>query len=650
MIRKSLLIWIAFIFSTSFLTGQTRTRQNSTDTVYRIGNIDDYVRLNGYKHKTTPVDPEDVYIFKGLFGPREKTIIPYRKATSWKTYSKGSTSRLCIFLLDTTSTTWLGIANGLNSIAVPFSITNDVHEALKHKIVLLYPPVVSKDLNLDLFQQLRDFPKNGGVLIGFNLAAPSMGPVFGFKGTRFSASREKIQFDPQAGQLVSFCTTYREHEIYIGNFKVTPNAYESCAYLEPEYKPLATYEDGSAAVVRKVYNKGLALAMGIDLGHFTLVSHFSYASVFKHSRTNGFDPTLDVFYRIIKRIYLQYASPPVTLGMVPDNQPVAILITHDVDTRDAVPNSLIYADLEHRMGVRATYNIQTKYIRDGEDTSFFNADNLKYFKTLKNMGMEIASHSVSHTPFFSYIPMGTGDEMYPLYQPLYITNLSTFNETVLGELRVSKFLLDQLLDNNTVSFRAGYLDFSQNLHRALAAVGFRYSSSTMANNLFTHLPFQTLFDDQFNENLDVYEIPVTIEDEELPPMYERLNDAIFVTEQISKYGGVVNILIHPNVIGQKLEFLREYLDQYQSKAWFGSMSDYGSWFRARIHTQLDVTEDQGLVKVHLYCPYHIKQLPILIPSGMRLIDKQPARMEIRQDNNALVISDLVGSATLTLQY
>lgn len=641
------LILLTCLYGSTSLIAQNRNESNQE--VYRIGNVIDYVRDNGYKHRTIAVDPNNVHVFSGLIGPMDETIVPPRHRTSWKEYAKGATSRLSVLLLDTTST-WLGLVNGLNAHSIPFKITTDVNEAIKHSVIILYPGVSSKDINLDIFQKLKGYLHNGGVLIGFSLMAPSLGELFGYNGTDFSASRAWIRFDPTVSKLTSMCNTSLEREVRVGNFEVSPYAYETCAYLQPEYKPLARYEDGQPAIVQKLYNNGLALAIGIDLGHFTLVSHFNYDASFQRSVANGFEPTLDMFYRMIREVYLLFADQPIVLGMVPDNKQVSIVITHDVDTKDAVPNSLIYADLEKSMGVPATYNIQTKYITDGQDSMFFTDNTLKYFKALRNMGMEVASHSVSHTPFFNYIPMGTGKEAYPAYQPLYVTTFSTFNETMLGELRVSKFLLEELLDVHTVSFRAGYLDYAPRLHEALEATGYHYSSSVLANDVLTHLPYQTVYDDNFTENVDVYEIPVTIEDEELPPMYERLSQAVFVTDQIGEYGGVVNVLIHPNELGQKLEFLREYIDQYKGTAWFGTMNSYGDWFRAKCHLQLDVVEEPGRVKIHLHAPYLIRQLPVHIPPGMRVLDKLPGRMEIRQDGNCLVLDSVVGNATITLTY
>src|SRR5690606_12089719 len=119
-----------------------------------------------------------------------------------------------------------------------------------------------------------------------------------------------------------------------------------------------------------------------------------------------------------------------------------------------------YAELEKNNGIKGTYFIQTKYIRDWNDDIFFNADNLKYLEKLEELGMEIGSHSVSHSMVFSDFPLGSGSEKYPRYQPFVKEQKLTYNGSIMGELRTSKFLLEHHLKNDKiVSFRPGHLEY-----------------------------------------------------------------------------------------------------------------------------------------------------------------------------------------------
>src|SRR5262245_60857192 len=80
--------------------------------------------------------PGNQALFPGVAGPDTATPIPAAQPADWKQYGEGGTSTLAILLTDTNSA-WLGLAHGLKSIGVPFRITRDATEALRHRVVLV---------------------------------------------------------------------------------------------------------------------------------------------------------------------------------------------------------------------------------------------------------------------------------------------------------------------------------------------------------------------------------------------------------------------------------------------------------------------------------------------------------------------------------
>ena len=309
---------------------------------------------------------------------------------------------------------------------------------------------------------------------------------------------------------------------------------------------------------------------------------------------------------------------------------------------------LLYAEMEMRKGVKATYFIQTKYIKDGLSEAFFNDKYIPYITALKNMGMEIASHSVSHTPYFRHIPLGSGTEKYPDYRPFYYTYTSTFNETLLGELRVSRFLLNSTFGINATSFRSGYLTIHEKMHIAMQETGYKYSSNITANEVLTHMPFRPTYDFLYDEELNVYEIPVTIEDELPPDMDKRLLDAIQLTNKIANYGGVVNILIHPNILGHKFRFQEGYIDHFKDQAWFGTMNEFGDWWAARSNVEVDVLDIGNLIKVSLSVPHEIEGLELVLPFGYEFVSS-PNVQNISKTKKGILLGKVTGSTELMFQ-
>ncbi len=237
---------------------------------------------------------------------------------------------------------------------------------------------------------------------------------------------------------------------------------------------------------------------------------------------------------------------------------MTLCITHDIDYWRAMYNQLDYAKLEVSEHVKATYFQQMKYIQDWNDIDYFNDSAVDALRQIDSMGMEVASHSVSHSRVFEDMPMGKGNEKYPTYRPVVRSKWVTVNGSILGELRVSKFMLDHFDNdkvNKVVSFRPGHLSLPYSLPQAEEAAGYKYSSDVTANDVLTHMPYQLNYDRAYDEEVPVWEFPITIEDEELPRMDLRLDSAVCVAHKISKYGyGLMCVLIHPSEVVYKVKF------------------------------------------------------------------------------------------------
>ena len=183
-----------------------------------------------------------IYIFKGVVGPREVTRIPKLEPTPWSRYATGTESRLAILLTDT-SGAWLALSHGLKSIGVPFLITTDYQQAVKHSVVLVYPTVSGNLLSAEALKALAAVPRQGGTLIGFNVLGGGLNEVFGFGEALPSGQHHQIQFS-RTHPLTSSFIDLRESVIRIGNHQ-SPGATGSYSYSDPKTEPLAVYEDGS---------------------------------------------------------------------------------------------------------------------------------------------------------------------------------------------------------------------------------------------------------------------------------------------------------------------------------------------------------------------------------------------------------------------
>ncbi len=580
--------------------------------------------------------------FDGIEGPGHTSAVQPNLPTSWETYAGGSASRLSILLTDTESS-WLGLAHGLKSAGIPFSLTTDHRQALRHKVILVYPAISGSLLSKEALRGLAQVPRSGGTLIGFRVLGGGLAEVFGFDEAVASRQRARMTLtvaDDGAADP-------RETWLPIGTANGT-EAVGSYAYTNAR-RAIATYEDGSAAIIHRRVGSGHAYALGIDLGELLLKGHNWRLQRFARSYVNEFEPALDVLLRLIADIYREAQDRAVILRPVPDGKDLAVVISHDIDYTRSLANAVDYARLARSHGIAATFFVQTKYSRDYNDDIIIDEAGPRHLEALRDLGMEIASHGVSHSLRFDDFPLGDGRERYPTYRPFVRDPSTTFDGTILGELRVSRFLLERLAgDVSVASFRPGYLSNPPALPQALAATGYAFSSSVTANSSLTHLPFQLKYGRDATTELPIFEFPVTIEDEKLPPLGDRLPEAVALAEKIARHGGLFMVLIHPDILGHKFAFERAFITAVRDYSWFGTLAAYGEWWRARNEVEVDAEWQDDVLAIRLSAPIPLAGLTLEVPPGLRLAPQRNPSIDAEMIGRRIVLGRIDGTAVVRL--
>jgi hypothetical protein len=598
------------------------------------------------KHRTGAAR---VHVLYGISGPNQASILPSMTRTTISSFHSGyfaDHSKLAVLLTDEDSP-WLGLAHGLKSIGIPFTFTRSYEEAFSHRTVLIYPYLNEDVLEKYGMAALRDFVNRGGKVLAVNARDLSgqhaLGELFGFTTAKLSDARYHFSFDRVEG------IDPKEAEIRFAAQKGVP-ALKTIGYaVRRDAREIAHYEDGSSAMTEKSLGLGKLYTLGFDLGGLALIAQDNRDESIERSYVNRYEPSLDIFLRWVRGFYRDGNDQAVTLHPVPEGKSLAMLLTHDIDYADAMKDGLRFARFEKSKNIRATYFIQTKYVRDSEDEAFFSKKTYPYLKEMKDLNMELASHSVSHSLQFNRFAMGTGREQFPFYAP-FVEDSSgnTQGGSILGELRISKFLLEKLFDDNVGSFRPGNLRDPQALPEALVAAGYRYASSTTANNSLTHLPYGH---DDCSES-PIFEFPVTIEDEEKPALFNRLEDAVKLAHQIAVHGGLVTVLIHPNYVEgetDKLMFEEAFVDEVKDLSWFGSVSDLGQWWSARDKVDVQVqplnSSEQQLI---LQAPEKISGLALDLAPGAELFAEEGGPSVSRVDGR-YVLGEIQGRVVFRIK-
>jgi peptidoglycan/xylan/chitin deacetylase (PgdA/CDA1 family) len=548
-------------------------------------------------------DPSEMHWFEGVVGPRDVSRVAPPAPTRLSEFDRGGPHRLAVLVTDPDSG-WLGLVRGFRALGVPITVTTDVDRALRHKVVLAYPIVSGRVLERPEIQALAQHVREGGTVVAFNLAGGGLEDLFGVRTGPETSARTRLRWqfprDAETETVVS-----GSGEARVG----------SVGYAATTARVEGRFEDGTAAAACRSVGDGRACVLGIDLGSLAQRSMNGRAESLSRGYVNGYEPSLDTLFRWLRDIYVAEDPMPWLISTTPSGYDVSILFTHDVDFGPSVVNAATYSEALKTRGIQGTFFVQTKYLKDYNDSIFFDQAAVPLLRRLVGDGMDVGSHTVSHSRMFESMPLGTGKERYPDYRPRVTSDTGVSDASILGELRVSKYLLEHLTGADVQSFRPGRLSYPFALPQAMAATGYRYSSSITANVVLTHLPFQ-MTDGRADGALQpVYEFPVTIEDEALPRLGERLQAGHQLIERISRHGGVVVILVHPNVAGHKLEFVEGIADHWRGRAWMGSLAEFGGWWANRDALETDIVFEGGGWHLRAASETGVDHVDVILPKA-----------------------------------
>ncbi|MEO7692026.1 MAG: polysaccharide deacetylase family protein [Sphingomonas sp.] len=526
---------------------------------------------------------DKVYTFPGLVQPDSAQVPAAVRNAAISDFDHGSVHRLAVLVTDPSSG-WLGLVRGLRAHGIPFTMTRSVERALTHRVVFVYPMISGRALGKEDLQALARHVHDGGSVLANDVEGGGLQSLFGVAGAPQVARVDAINWVEASGAVEDRQTRISR----VGS----ESAIGALAYEVTDGVAAARYDDGRSAIICK-RNAGQACVMGVDLGALSDRAYNGRGESIARSYVNAYEPSLDTLYEWLAKFYVEGEPAPWLVGTSHAGNDFAILLTHDIDTTAAVGSALTSANALKASGVNGTFFIQTKYVRDYNDDVFFNDKTVPLVSGIRSDGMEIGSHSVSHSVAFKSFPFSGGNDRYPDYVPFVATRTTARDGTVIGELSVSKFLLDRLAGAQVDSFRAGHLSDPFRLPDGLAQTKYSFDSSVTANASLTHLPFQLSFNRASVALAPVYEFPVTIEDEALPKLAQRINQANQVIAKIAEHHGLAVILMHPDAAGRKLAFEQALIAKWKGRAWFASMRQYGEWWRARDTVDIDMEGAPG---------------------------------------------------------
>jgi hypothetical protein len=485
----------------------------------------------------------------------------------------------------------LPLVHSLKEMGIPFFITRDLPEALRHRLVILYPSVDSRTFTQPQADQLATFVQRGGFIFAQNVFWGGLQNLFGFRSFAPSRNRHRLVFSVTKDPVAKYLNRPEERETQLGSERF-PEIFWSNGYVPAlGAEVLAHFDDGSAALLTNSVGKGKVYLLGLSLLDVVLRNQNNHDYEAQRHYVNAFEPGADVWLLVLRAWYEAYGKDWVRLATIPGGQRSALLLSHDVDWENSFAPGLDFARIEKANQASSTFFIQTKYVDDANSKAFFFAPNVEILQQLKAGGSTVGSHSIIHSRGFNKFELGSGHETYSSYQPRGLGFETASGATVFGEVRVSKELLDgEIPGQDTTFFRAGHLRVPVALPEALERSGYQFDSSFTADDVLSNFPFALPRGFGFEEDSEIYEFPVTIEDEESPGFAKRVPQALGVILANAENGAVSVVLIHSNESIVKAAAEQELLRQLPPDIVKTDMLTFAKFWRARDRLQWSLTE------------------------------------------------------------
>ncbi|MFK7733153.1 MAG: polysaccharide deacetylase family protein [Pseudomonadales bacterium] len=680
------------------------------------------------EHATVNIDAIEFYDespYSELSSELERTEIGAVSPTLPSEFGFGSQSRMAVYITDTDSS-WLAFVAALKNIGIPVKVVPDLAEALTHDTVVVYPRVSRRDLSAADISSVREYVRSGGALIGLQLVDTSMNDVFGIQRSVNLANDPDIrdikfdtenypqltdQLDHEFERRVSIYRRLGEDDGIIFTAegpdridRLSPEDNDDgliCGYETATADVIAIYdneidEDDTgnerAAITRHPFGNGVAYSLAWDVGYQAVIGQSLEYAPMGRFYSDAYSPGFDVIMKFFKDVYQKESDTAVTLHTVPEGKDLSVIITHDIDGKDANVVSTEFAQLEQDYNVPATYFWQTRYMNDARDMRFFDSTAIAAMNDIleHSVGHEIGSHGISHAFDFSNFKIGDAPQ-FPDYAPrsLLKDNHEELPETrkyvvddgtVLGEMKISKFLVEEMTGQQVQSFRPGHLSYPIRMNEIAEATGYAATSTTTAPYSSTNLPYLMTYlrstgfvqAERKEQLLDLVEIPLSWEDvgkntilrpehaedsERLGMMEpEFLEETEEFLRQLSQYGGVFNLLIHPTELGlnRKLEYQRYLLELFQPEnalanvqPHFSTVRAFGDWWLARFELEVDVTINDTQIELRVKAARDITGVALQLHDDWHLLGDE---IGVSLSKNRLVIDELSAGEERVIRF
>jgi hypothetical protein len=265
----------------------------------------------------------------------------------------------------------LPLVRSLKEMGIPFFITRDLPQALRHRLVILYPSVDSHTFTQPQADQLTSFVRQGGFIFAQNVFWGGLQNLFGFRSFAPSRKRYHLAFSVTKDPVTKYLNRPEERETQLGSDHFREIIWSNGYVPGPGAEVLAHFDDGSAALLTNSVGKGKVYLLGLSLLDVVLRNQSNRDYEAQRHYVNAFEPGADVWLLVLRAWYEAYGKDWVRLATIPGGQRSALLLSHDVDWENSFAPGLDFARIEKANQASSSFFIQTKYVDDANSKAFF---------------------------------------------------------------------------------------------------------------------------------------------------------------------------------------------------------------------------------------------------------------------------------------
>ncbi len=347
---------------------------------------------------------------------------------------------------------------------------------------------------------LISYVKGGGTLYLWEPSVTSLLTALGISGeTDYSGTAQRpLTFDVSQPDPI---LKYIDDPAEVNWGPYFPPADVTRGYSAGSCTPLATWNaSGDFALLRCDLGAGRAYVFGWRLRPLIALPELREGNATGPQGVNYIVPDADICRLLMRGSYEGFASNPQEREWAPGGHHAALIITHDVDATVSYQNVPAWVDFEDSLGIKSTFLFTTLPYDSGYIAAMYTASGHEDILYALEHGFDVESEGFGHFPDFASAPYSLTNppsETAANYMPKFTPTppgsqtCCTSGMSVVGEVGVSKWLLDNDFNIQVNSIRSGFTLVPPNFLEGLAATGYSRDLSYLLDLTRGSFPFVT---------------------------------------------------------------------------------------------------------------------------------------------------------------